>query len=31
MSIAHRNVIEKIMSTFLDNFFKRVLSMQIGN
>ena len=31
MSMAHRSAVEKIISAFLDNFLKRVLSMQIEN
>ena len=29
--MAHRSAVEKSISTFLDNFLKRVLSMQIEN
>ena len=29
--MAHRRVVEKSISTFLDNFLKRVLSIQIEN
>ena len=31
MSMANRSAIEKSISAFLDNFLKRVLSMQIKN
>ena len=31
MSMAHRSAVEKSISTFLDNFLKHVLSMQIEN
>ena len=29
--MAHRSAVEKSISTFLDNFLKRVQSMQIEN
>ena len=29
--MAHRSAVEKSISTFLDNFLKRVLSIQIEN
>ena len=29
--MAHRSAVEKSISTFLDNFLKHVLSMQIEN
>ena len=31
MSMAHRSAVEKSISTYSDNFLKRVLSMQIEN
>ena len=31
MSMANRSAVEKNFSAFLDNFLKRVLSMQIEN
>ena len=31
MSMAHRSAVEESISTYLDNFLKRVLSMQIEN